>query len=74
MQVKTIRDLCTKYGVSQASLHRLTGIPYGLIGLWYNMHKSTPSYVLGMAEKLLKTKQAAENGDIRSIRKLYNCE
>lgn len=74
MKVKTLRELCVKYEVSQASIHRLTGIPYGLIGLWYNLHRPTPGYIITMVEKMLRLKQAAENEDIQAIRKLFYIE
>ena len=54
MKTKTIKDLCTEYGMGQTALARRFGIPVRTIQNWYAGIRNPPDYVVIMMEELLR--------------------
>lgn len=52
--MKTIKDLCTEYGIGQSELARRFGIPLRTVQGWYLGERKPPAYVVTMLEQLLK--------------------
>lgn len=51
---KTIKELCTEYGLTQTELSQRFGIPYRTVQDWYRGVRVPPEYVVRMIEELLK--------------------
>lgn len=51
--VKTIRELCETYGISQTELSRKYDIPLRTVQDWHAGRRTPPSYVVNMLTKLL---------------------
>ena len=49
----TIKELCQKYGISQADLSHRFGIPYRTVQDWHSGRRKTPEYVVRMISSLL---------------------
>ena len=52
--MKTIKELCSEYGLSQIELSRRFDIPYRTVQDWYSGTRKPPEYVVKMIEELLK--------------------
>lgn len=50
----TIKDLCTKYGLSQTELARRFRIPLRTIQNWHTGVRNPPFYVISMMDELLR--------------------
>ena len=64
MREKTIKDLCTEYGLGQTALANRFGIPLRTVQNWYAGGRIPPAYVVNMMDELLrigKEKAAAED-------------
>lgn len=54
MKEKTIKDICTEYGLKQTQLARRFGIPLRSIQNWYNDERVPPDYLVRMIDEILK--------------------
>ena len=67
---KTIKDLCTEYGLGQTALARRFGIPLRTVQNWHAGVRIPPDYVVRMMDELLRidglleTKKAKERAKI----------
>ena len=52
--VKTIKDICESYGLSQTELSRRFEIPLRTVQDWRRGLRTPPAYVVTMIEKLLE--------------------
>ena len=55
--MKTIKDLCTAYGVSMKDLAHRFGIPLCTLQNWHKGAKIPPGYVIRMMDELLKVEE-----------------
>lgn len=53
MNEKTIKDICTEYGLGQTALSRRFGIPLRTVQNWYAGVRIPPDYVVRMMDELL---------------------
>ena len=51
---KTIKEICSEYGLKQIELSRRFGIPPRTVQDWYRGIRVPPEYVVNMIEELLK--------------------
>lgn len=54
MKIKTVKDLCTEYGLNQTELSRRFGIPLRTIQNWHAEVRTPPDYVVRMMDELLR--------------------
>lgn len=54
MSEKTIKDLCTEYGLGQSALARRFDIPIRTVQNWYAGVRNPPDYVVRMMDELLR--------------------
>lgn len=54
--MKTIKDLCEEYGLSQTALANRFGIPLRTIQDWHAGRRTPPDYVVRMMDELLRAK------------------
>lgn len=52
--MKTIKELCTEYGLSQTALAKRFGIPLRTVQNWAGGQRSAPDYVVKMMDELLQ--------------------
>lgn len=52
--MKTIKDICTEYGLKQTELAKRFGIPLRTIQNWYTGVRKPHDYVVRMMDELLK--------------------
>lgn len=50
----TIKEICEKYDLTQASLSKRFGVPYRTVQDWYAEKRTPPDYVVRMMEELLR--------------------
>ena len=63
MSEKTIKDICTEYGLSQTALSRRFDIPWRTVQNWYAGVRNPPDYVVRMMDEILRNDaQANESG------------
>lgn len=55
--MKTIKDLCTEYGLGQTELARRFGIPLRTIQNWHAGVRTPPDYVVRMMDELLQIEE-----------------
>ena len=55
--MKTIKELCEEYGVTQAELSRAFSIPIRTVHDWHAGKRVPPDYVVTLIEESLKTKK-----------------
>ena len=55
--MKTIKDLCEEYGLSQTALANRFGIPLRTIQDWHAGRRTPPDYVVSMMDELLRGKE-----------------
>ena len=56
--MKTIKELCTEYGMGQTELARRFGIPVRTIQNWHAGVRNPPDYVVNMMEELLRIEKS----------------
>lgn len=49
----TIRDICTKYDISQTALAKRFGIPLRTVQGWYLGERTPPAYLINMMCEIL---------------------
>lgn len=54
--MKTIKELCEEYGLSQTALAKRFDIPLRTIQDWYAGRRTPPDYVVRMMDELLRAK------------------
>lgn len=54
--MKTIKDLCEEYDLSQTALAKRFGIPLRTIQDWHAGRRTPPDYVVRMMDELLQKK------------------
>lgn len=52
--MKTIKDICTEYGLGQTDLARRFDIPLRTIQDWHAGRRIPPAYVVRMMDELLR--------------------
>lgn len=52
--MRSIKDICDEYGLSQTSLARRFGVPLRTVQDWHAQRRTPPSYVVRMIEELLR--------------------
>lgn len=57
--MKTIKDICTEYNLSQTALAKRFGIPLRTVQDWYAGRRVPPEYVIGMMIEILEKEQQA---------------
>lgn len=57
MNEKTIKDICTEYGLSQSALARRFGIPLRTVQNWHAGVRIPPDYVVRMIDEILGKEQ-----------------
>ena len=50
----TIKEICEKYGLTQAALTKRFGIPTRTVQDWYAGRRNPPDYVVAMMVELLE--------------------
>lgn len=70
--MKTIKDLCAEYTLTQTELAKHFDIPLRTIQNWAGGQRTPPDYVVRMMDKLLKLKKLQL--DIEIYRKLSDAE
>ena len=60
MNEKTIKDLCTEYGLSQTALSRRFDIPWRTVQNWYAGVRNPPDYVVRMMDEILRNDTAQQ--------------
>ena len=50
----TIKDLCSKYDLSQTELAKRFGVPLRTVQDWYSGRRNPPDYVIGMMVEILE--------------------
>ena len=61
MSTKTIKDICTEYGLGQTDLARRFGIPIRTVQNWYAGVRIPPEYVVSMMDELLRIEGILED-------------
>lgn len=54
MNEKTIKDICTEYGLGQTALANRFNIPLRTVQNWYAGARIPPAYVVSMMDELLR--------------------
>lgn len=54
--MKTIKELCEEYGLSQTALAKRFDIPLRTIQDWHAGRRTPPDYVVRMMDELLRVK------------------
>ena len=54
--MKTIKDICTEYSLSQTALANRFGIPLRTVQDWYAGRRTPPDYVVKMMLEILDKK------------------
>lgn len=57
MKTKTIKELCTEYGLGQTELARRFDIPVRTIQNWHAGVRNPPDYVVRMMDELLQAEE-----------------
>lgn len=57
--MKTIKELCTEYGLSQTALAQRFQIPLRTVQDWHGERRTPPDYVVKMMDELLQHDRAA---------------
>ena len=52
--MKSIKDICDEYGLSQTGLAGRFGVPLRTVQDWHAQRRTPPSYVVRMIEELLR--------------------
>lgn len=52
--MKTIKEVCTEYGIKQAELSRRFDIPLRTVQDWYNARRTPPDYLVSMIIKIIE--------------------
>lgn len=56
--MKTIKDICTEYGLSQTALAKRFNIPLRTVQDWHGERRVPPEYVVQMMVELLEKDKA----------------
>lgn len=56
--MKTIKDICTEYNISQTALAKRFGIPLRTVQDWHGGRRVPPEYVVQMMVELLEKDKA----------------
>ena len=59
--MKTIKELCEEYGISQSEMSRAYKIPLRTVQGWAGGSRTPPEYVVTLLEESLKRRKANEN-------------
>ena len=52
--MKTIKDICTKYGITQTFIAKRFGIPLRTVQDWHGERRTPPEYVVRMMVEILE--------------------
>jgi DNA-binding transcriptional regulator YiaG len=52
--MKTIKEICAEYGLSQTALAKRFGIPLRTVQDWHSDRRTPPDYVVGMMIEILE--------------------
>lgn len=52
--MKTIKEICTEYGLTQTALAKRFGIPLRTVQDWHGERRKAPDYVVSMMIELLE--------------------
>lgn len=58
--MKTIKEICTEYGISQTELSKRFGIPLRTVQDWHGGRRNPPDYVVNMMIEILNKQNAPE--------------
>jgi DNA-binding transcriptional regulator YiaG len=57
--MKTIKDICIEYGLSQTALAKRFGIPLRTVQDWHSGRRVPPEYVVSMMIEILERERQA---------------
>lgn len=60
MKTKSIKELCTEYGLGQTELARRFDIPLRTIQNWHAEVRTPPDYVVRMMDELLRIERGTK--------------
>ena len=52
--MKTIKDICTEYNITQTELSNRFGIPWRTVQDWYAGRRTPPDYVVNMIIEIIE--------------------
>jgi len=68
--MKTIKELCTEYGMGQTELARRFGIPVRTIQNWHAGVRNPPGYVVNMMDELLKAEELRKPKELKQMQEI----
>lgn len=64
---KTLKDLCTEYGLGQSALARRFDIPLRTVQNWYAGVRIPPAYVIRMIDEILRNDEQAKASGAQQV-------